>query len=454
MGVRFIHAADLHLGSPLEAVGAESETLQQQLRNATYRALERIVDLAVGEDIDFLLLAGDLYDQKNRSVRANEFLAEQLSRLDAFDIPVYVNYGNHDPLGEATSFVELPANVHEFGHKAPEKFVYPDEGSPAARIWGQSYRTEAENRKMHEGFEPADANIPTIGMLHTGLDPDGSRYVPCSPAELSRIEEVDYWALGHIHQPTVHETEPPIIHPGIPQGRHASETGPGGCVLVELAENKAPDIEFVPTSQVIWQERRVDVSSESASEYALTTLDGIQRFIEAEQPDPDPRYDSLESRLGLAVRRPERDPAGFVVRWVLTGRGGGSDFLADSEEPLLPRIAARLRESMGSNAPFVYTDSVEDRTGPPLPSVEDLRETDRVVDEFFDLIEDIDDDPDVREQMRMSIDYEKSRNVWQLVEDPEEADDDRLALTEPRLDDLVERAQEHLLDELVRRRAE
>jgi DNA repair exonuclease SbcCD nuclease subunit len=453
MGVRFVHAADLHLGSPLETRGAESPELQRDLRDATYTAFERIVDVTIEEDVDFLLIAGDLYDRKNRSVRANEFLAEQFERLEAVDIPVYVIYGNHDPLSDATTYIDLPANVHEFGAHEPDEALYPDPTSPQARIWGQSYRTEAERRPMYEEFAPPDGRIPNVGLLHTGLDPDGRKYVPCSPAELAETPDIDYWALGHIHQPTVYRDDPPVVHPGVPQGRHAREAGVGGCVLVELGGGD-PSLEYVPTSSVIWHTVDVDVEAADPNEYDLTTIDGIQRYIETAAEGLQPGYDDLETALGVPVRRPDWAPTGYVCRWQLSGTGPVNEFLTDTDEPILDRVADGLRDRLTARSGFVFTDTVDDRTEPPRPGIEELRGSDRVVDEFFSLIEDLEADPDARDAMRDAIHYDNSRNVWQRVEDPEELRDDKLGLTEPRLDDLIDRAESRVLDELVRRRVE
>jgi exonuclease SbcD len=453
MGVRFVHTADLHLGSPLQAAGVDSSRLQEQLREATYTAFERVIDVTIEESVDFLLVAGDLYDQKNRSVKANEFLREQFERLESAGIPAFVLYGNHDPTSEGTTYFDLPDNVVEFGSKNPEQHSYPGNGSPDSRIWGQSYRTEAEQRKMHLDYSPPDSDIPNIGMLHTGLDPKASKYVPSSPSELTNKSEIHYWALGHIHQPRVYQTDPPIIHPGIPQGRHAGELGPGGCILVELDSSGGTQLEFVPTSPVIWLEQDVSIEADTVEEFNLTTINGIQRYIESIARELDPGYSALGERLGIDVRRPDWTPEGYVIRWTLSGNGETHSLLSN-DEPVRDQLAKRLRESLASGTPFVYTDSIEDRTGPPLPSIDELRESDRVVDEFFVLMNDLEEDSEARTAMRDQLDYDKNRNVWQLVEDPEEVNDDKLALTDEKLDELIDRAEELVMNELVRQRAE
>src|SRR5437868_3130490 len=97
MDFKFVHAADLHLDSPLRGVRAEGR-LREILDRATFTAMQRAVDLCLKEKVDFLLLAGDLFDAKDRSVRARLALREQLLRLDAAGIPSFIVHGNHDPL--------------------------------------------------------------------------------------------------------------------------------------------------------------------------------------------------------------------------------------------------------------------------------------------------------------------------------------------------------------------
>jgi len=162
MGVQFLHTADLHLGSQLKTQHRQTTGTDETLDSAIYTAVERLFDTAIEEDVDFMIIAGDLYDEDSRSVKANTFLKEQFDRLADRDIPAYVSYGNHDPVGSATTYVDLPANVHEFDHEDPQEFHYPDEDSPEARIWGQSYRDRHESRSMYRQFTPSDDRIPNM----------------------------------------------------------------------------------------------------------------------------------------------------------------------------------------------------------------------------------------------------------------------------------------------------
>ncbi len=328
MSVRFLHLADLHLGSQLTTHDYQSFGSTDTLDAAVYTAVERLFDVAVDEVVDFVVIAGEVYDDDARSVRANTFLNEQFERLAERDIPAYVAYGNHDPVGSATTYVDHPDNVHEFDHEEPEEFLYSDADAPAARIWGQSYRDRHESCSMYRRFTPSDDRIPNIGILLTGLNPDGRRYVPVSRRKLTKKTDIHYWALGHIHEPRIVTNDPPIAYPGIPQGRQRTESGLGGGYLVELESKGAADIEFVPTSPVVWQTREVDVGGEE-----VQSIPELQRVIErtaGELADPT----DLFASAAVTVRDPAWDIEGYICRCRLTGNGPAHELLsADANNP-------------------------------------------------------------------------------------------------------------------------
>lgn len=440
MSIRFLHVADLHLGSHLNARHHDSTEANEILGNAVYTAAERLFDVALAEDVDFLVVAGDLYDEDSRSVRANTFLREQFERLEGEDIPAYVIYGNHDPVGTATTYVDLPDNVHEFGHEEPEEVLFPDADAPEARIWGQSYRDRHESRSMYRGFTPADDRIPNIGVLHTGLDPDGGRYVPVSRSKLEGKEEIHYWALGHIHDARIFTNAQPIAYPGVPQGRQITEPGLGGGLLVELDEGGDADIEFVPTSPVVWQTVDVDVGGDDHK--SLPDLERAVRRASDGLGAPTEAFDGTP----VTIRDPEWGIDGHVCRFRLTGNGPAHEMLEDDPEVVVELID-RLRRQLTSRRPFVWTETVRDATGPPIPSIDDLRGEDPVIDEFLSLAEEFDDDV-VRDEYRSVV-----GKAWEPVDDHEDVQPDQLPLTEDRLDELVSQAQRRVFESLAIRRA-
>lgn len=445
MSVRFVHAADVHLGSPLKTVGAESARLREQLEDATYAAFERIVDVAIDEAVDFVVVAGDLYDQDSRSVRANEFVVEQFERLADETIPAYVCYGNHDPVDGATEYFDLPENVHEFAAEDAEEVTYPAEGPPAARLWGQSYRSRSDDRKMPYHYTPDDDSVPTIGVVHTGLNPEGRKYVPCSVNDLLAKEEIHYWALGHVHRRRVENVDPPVVYPGIPQGRQITESGVGGCVLVELDAGGAADLKFVPTSPIVWRRVEVDVEATEGSAAVENVGDLEDRLLDelyAQEYD----LDSAPGHRAFDVRADGWEPDGYVCRWELTGRAPVREVVTEDDE-VLDVLRERLREEADHPRPFVWTEAVRDRTRRPLPDVDDVWAEDQVFAEFERVLETVREEPGSADVLR-----EVAGEIWY---EPESAEDDRpteLRLTDEKLSELLDSAEALAVDELLARR--
>jgi DNA repair exonuclease SbcCD nuclease subunit len=440
--VQFLHIADLHLGSQLSTELPDESAGSDIFADANYVAVERLVDVAIDEAVDFVVVAGDLYDDDARSVRANSFLADQFERLAEVDVPVYVVYGNHDPVGTATRYVELPENVHEFDHDSAEEVLYPNPDTPEARIWGQSYRDRHESRKMYRGFTPADDRVPSVGVLHTGLDPDGRRYVPVSRNKLESKDDIHYWALGHIHQRRVYTSQQPIAYPGIPQGGQVNEPGLGGGYLVELSTDGLVNMEFVPTSPVVWKTATVDVGDPDTS-----SIPDIQRAVTSVADDLSATMDTFDG-TPVSVRQPEWGVEAYVCRWRLTGNGPAHETLSRDEDAV-SELERRLRDELSSRDPVVWTESVRDETGPEIPDVTELRSDDQVVDEVLTMFEETDQET-LRDQFR---DTDIVGIAWEPVEDHEETQPDELPLTDEKLDSLIERARQRVLEELALRRA-
>lgn len=441
MSVTFLHAADLHLGSQLKTQHRGSTQAADELNSAMYTAVERLFDVALRENVDFVIVAGDLYDEDSRSVKANSFLSEQFERLAQEDIPAYISYGNHDPVGTATTYVDLPDNVHEFDHEEPEEFLYPNSDTPEARIWGQSYRDKHESRTMYHRFTPNDSRIPNIGVLHTGLNPDGRRYVPVSRSKLEGKDEIHYWALGHIHGSHAHTTAQPVTYPGIPQGRQITEQGLGGGYLVEIDAAGTAEIEFVPTSPVVWRTVEVDVGDPE-----VRTLTDIQRVVTSAAETLTPPT-NLFTDSDVSVRDPEWEIDGYVCRWKLTGNGPVHDALSNDDESLV-EITEQLRRTLMARQPFIWTESTRDATGPPIPAVDELRGDDAVIDEFLALVDERDETANLDEF------EDVVGKAWETVDDHEEEVPDTLPLTADRLDELVAQAEQRVFEELAVRRAE
>ncbi len=229
---RFIHAADLHLDSPLQGLEAHDGAPVAQLRGATRRAFENLVKLAIEETVDFVVIAGDLYDGDWKDYSTGLFFRGQMVRLQAKSIPVYLISGNHDAASVISKKLTLPENVHVFSTRTVESMAVP--GLPVM-IHGRGFPHRAVPENLAVEYPAAEPGKFNLGLLHTSLtgSPDHDTYAPCSEQDL-RNRRYGYWALGHIHQPAVISEDPWIVFAGNCQGRHARETGPRGCRLVTV----------------------------------------------------------------------------------------------------------------------------------------------------------------------------------------------------------------------------
>ncbi|MDO4890677.1 MAG: DNA repair exonuclease [Coriobacteriaceae bacterium] len=269
--VRFIHTADLHLGAPFKGLRTASGAWGRRMVEAIPEAYARVIDAAIDNAVDFVVIAGDIFDVAHPSFADYSCFRDGLERLAAANIPVYFCTGNHDPYTSwQGAYGKLPDSVFMFppGDEAGY-YVYERDGEPLALLVGRGYynQTWPYGQDIAEGITRKAAeddlgySVPfAIGVLHTGLDVDPTK-APTDPAELLSAG-MDYWALGHIHTPKVYgDDNPRIAFSGCIQGRAMKDTGARGVNLVTLTEGKPNQLEFIPTASVVWERVKVDVSS-------------------------------------------------------------------------------------------------------------------------------------------------------------------------------------------------
>lgn len=265
----FLHAADLHLDSPLrglarrgaEAGGREGAFLADFL-GASRRALETLVDVALAEKVAFLLIAGDVYDGDWKDYATGHFFVRQMGRLARENIPVFLIRGNHDAASEMSRDLPLPANVRKLSDTAVETIELPELG---VAVHGRGFRDRAVSENVARTYPPAVPGRFNIGLLHTSLTGrDGhNAYAPCTVEDLLRAG-YDYWALGHIHRREVVSEQPVIVFPGNLQGRHARETGPKGATLVRVADGRITALEALTLDAARFDHRAVDLAGMAA----------------------------------------------------------------------------------------------------------------------------------------------------------------------------------------------
>ena len=259
MPFRFVHAADIHLDSPLRSLALRDPALGDLIGNATRRAFIGIVDLCLDEHVDALLLSGDLYDGDQTSMKTARFLADQIRRLHEAAIAVFMIRGNHDALSRITRELTYPLSVKVFGGRAESVEIERDRGVVPIAIHGISFAQPHAPESLLARFKPPIDGAVNIGMLHTsvGGSPGHDPYAPCELAELHRAG-FRYWALGHIHRRSTEHGEAIVVMPGMPQGRDIGEAGAKSATLVTVMDDGSLLLEERPTS--IAQFERVPLS--------------------------------------------------------------------------------------------------------------------------------------------------------------------------------------------------
>ncbi|HEV3164385.1 MAG TPA: DNA repair exonuclease [Isosphaeraceae bacterium] len=249
---KFLHAADIHLDSPLRGLERYDGAPVDRIRNATRRAVERLVRLAIAEKVQFVLLAGDLYDGAWKDYNTGLFLMNQLRLLSDARIHVVLLAGNHDAANRMTRSLRFPAEfVHALPTDRPDTVLLP---AWNVAVHGQGFARQAVIEDLSQAYPRAVPGCFNVGLLHTcasGLE-GHERYAPCTVEGL-RAKQYDYWALGHIHMRQVIHNDPPIVFPGNLQGRHVGELGPKGCLIVTVADpHSPPQVEFHRLDTVVW----------------------------------------------------------------------------------------------------------------------------------------------------------------------------------------------------------
>jgi predicted phosphodiesterase len=255
--MKFIHAADIHLDSPLHGLSAYPDAPVAQLRDASREALRQLIDVAIEESVAFLLISGDLYDGDWKDHNTGIFFSQQMGRLRKAEIRAFVIWGNHDAESEMSKKLTLPDNVTVFSARKPESHILSD---LKVALHGQSFKDKAVLDNLAMTYPEPVAGHYNIGVLHTALEGYAAHasYAPCSRAEL-HAKGYDYWALGHVHEFQQWSEQSTIVFPGNLQGRHIRETGRRGAVMVTV-DNGQTQIERLFIDVLRWELVTVDAT--------------------------------------------------------------------------------------------------------------------------------------------------------------------------------------------------
>lgn len=296
--IRFIHCADLHLGSRFVGISTEDNELGKRMRSSTFNALDEIVSKAIHEAVDFIIFSGDIFDDSNETPYTRQRFVDAVSRVG---IPCYIAYGNHDYKRRWEDSIPLPPNAYVFGTE-PERMFYPPKSLDSEiELIGVSYHKRITNENLALRIK-GNPEIFSIGVLH--CDVDGDERSPYSPCKLSDLasSDIDYWALGHKHKAEILSRDPYVVYPGNTQGRSFRETGDKGAVIVTVSNGKVVRTEFFETSQIKWKDVEVSIEKNNT----------VPQLIEDIKSQCNP---------------------GSFIRVVVTGQGKLDSFLRTNNEP-------------------------------------------------------------------------------------------------------------------------
>lgn len=282
---KFLHAADIHLDSPLQKLERYEGAPVEELRQATRRALQGLIELAIDQEVDFVLLCGDLYDGDWKDYNTGLYFISQISKLQKANIPVYIISGNHDAANKMTKTLKLPEGVHLLPSNNPQTIFLDQLG---VAIHGLGFAAPVIRQDLSVSYPKAIPGYFNIGLLHTcamgreGHDP----YAPCTLEGL-KSKGYDYWALGHIHQREILAQNPLIIFPGNIQGRHIRETGSKGCMLVTCQDSGQVTTDFHSLDVLRWERCKVGVTgAETSPEVIDRLLDHLAILLESNEGLP------------------------------------------------------------------------------------------------------------------------------------------------------------------------
>lgn len=336
MRFRFVHAADLHLDSPMHGLTARQPHLAALFAQAARGAFVALVDEVLAREAAFLVISGDVYDGDWRDYHTGLFFAGQLARLSRAGIPTFLIQGNHDAESQISRKVTLPPLVHVFGTRKAETLELADLN---VALHGRSFADRSVTENIVRTYPAAREGWFNIGLLHTSLDGRAGHasYAPCTLADL-KAKYYDYWALGHIHAAETVSTDPHVVFPGNLQGRHVREVGAKGAMLVEVDDGIVLAATPMVLDKARWAYIRLDVGS-------AANLPEVLALVEP----------ALRAEVAAAGERP------LALRLALLGETSAHDLLvADSQH-----LQAEIQAAADRVSDHLYIERVEIATAQP-----------------------------------------------------------------------------------------
>ena len=310
MPFSFLHAADLHLGSPFTGLTLKDEAVAKRFAAASRDAFSSLVTNAIDAKVAFVVIAGDVYDGEWKDASIGLFFNREVARLERSGIPLYFLKGNHDAESVVTKAISLPDSVHQFPTTKAKTFQI--KGLKVA-LHGRSFLDRAVTENYALTYPDPLPGYFNIGVLHTSCDgrPGHANYAPCTVQDLAS-RNYQYWALGHVHEYEELSHDPWIVFPGNLQGRNVRERGPKGAVIVDLNDGHVARVRRLIVDCARWAEVSVDLDGiDEETDMLRTITDAIRPAAQAAEGRLLALRVRLQGQTSLH-RRLKADPRTFT----------------------------------------------------------------------------------------------------------------------------------------------
>jgi exonuclease SbcD len=340
--LRFIHTADLHLDSPFKGLSSWNTDLAARLKDAAFKSFRKIIDICIEQQVDFLIIAGDVFESDNKSLTAQLKFMTELKRLSDRGISSYIVCGNHDPVKSWLDVIKLPENACRFNASGVEHYTYKKGNKAVADIYGISFGDKAVKENLALKYRLKDkSGLFSVAVLHgtVGVAGPHENYAPFKVSDV-KSRGFNYWALGHIHKrKVINEKDPAIIYPGNPQGRDFGETGAKGCMLVEVDRNNRIITSFIPVQLIRFEEVEITLGEEDRTDSLADKIQKARQDIE----DND-------------------DTVSFILRINITGRTPLHSYLNKPGET--EQLIGLFNEGQLEHNVFTWIDQIKVNTSP------------------------------------------------------------------------------------------
>ncbi|WP_133014044.1 metallophosphoesterase family protein [Clostridium cuniculi] len=252
--VKVLHCADLHFDTPFKELSKE---VSDTSKNELLEVFKKIIDLAIEENIEVLLIAGDVFDNLTVNKNTLFFISDQIKRIK--NIKVFISPGNHDPYNEKSfySMINWPENVYIF--KGDMEFKEVKELNLI--IWGAGFRNNYENETLLKNINVENNKI-NIMLLHGEITSANSKneYNPIYINDIYK-SNIDYIALGHRHKFSgiLKEGMTTYAYSGCPQGRGFDEEGEKGVIIGEVYKG-GTNLSFLPVCKRKYITKEIDIT--------------------------------------------------------------------------------------------------------------------------------------------------------------------------------------------------